>query len=130
MTNTGMARRGFGNDGPPTILELLKRLYGTPSLQELNQVLLRLHGSTNRNQPVEAMIRTTDEVQMFLIAHPDGYHELINVNLIRYTMIKFSKCGDLYTKTIEMWHSKTKTDKNIWVNFRQHLIAEYENLLA
>ena len=45
-------------------------------------------------------------------------------------MIKLSKCGGLYTKSIERWQSKTKIDKKIWRNFRQHLIVEYENLLA
>ena len=33
MTNTGMVRQGFGNDKPPTILERLKRFYGTPSIK-------------------------------------------------------------------------------------------------
>ena len=36
MTKTGMARRGFGNDEPPAILEHLKRLYDTPSLKQLD----------------------------------------------------------------------------------------------
>ena len=66
---------------------------------------------------------------MFLMTHPDGDCELRDVNLISYAMIKLSKCGGLYTKAIERWQSKTKEDKNIWANLRQHLIAEYEKLL-
>ena len=38
-----MARQGFGTNEPPTIIERLKRLYGTPILQELYQALLRLN---------------------------------------------------------------------------------------
>ena len=130
MTNTGMTRQGFGNNEPPAILERLKRLYGTPSLQELDQVLLRLHDPMDHNQPVEVMLHTTEEVQMFLMAHPDGYRVLSDVNIIRHAMIKLSKCGGLYTKAIERCQSKNKTDKNIWANFRQHLISEYEKMLA
>ena len=72
MTNTGMARRGFGNNKPPDILEHLKRLYGTPSLQELDQAILRLHNPMYSNQPVKVILRTTEEFQMFLMSHPDG----------------------------------------------------------
>ena len=67
---------------------------------------------------------------MFLMAHPDGYHELSDVNLITYAMIKLSKCGGLYTKAIELWQSKTKEGKKTRENFRQYLITEYEKLLS
>ena len=82
------------------------------------------------NQPVDVMLQTIEEVQIFLMAHPDGDCELVGVNLIIYIMIKLSKCGGLYTKAIERWQIKTKEYKKIWANFRQHLIAEYEELLA
>ena len=59
ITNKGMAKRVFVNNEPPAILERLKRLYGTPSLQELDQALLRLHDPIDCNQPVEVMILTT-----------------------------------------------------------------------
>ena len=100
MTNTGMTRRGFVNDKPPAILERLKILYGTPSLQELDQALLRLHEPMDLNQLVEVILRNTEEVQMFLMANPDGDLKLSDVNIIRYAMIKLSKCGGLYTKAI------------------------------
>ena len=54
------------------------------------------------NQPVEVVLRTTEEVQMLLMAHPDGYRKLNDVNLISYAMIKLSKCGGLYNKYVEM----------------------------
>ena len=108
MTNTDMTMRGFGNDELPVILKRLKRLYGTPSLQDLYKALLRLQDPTDRNQLVKVMLRTTEEVQMFLMAHPDGDHELSNINIISYAMIKLSKFGGLYNKAIERWHIKTK----------------------
>ena len=45
----------------------------------------------DRNQPVEVMLYTTEEIQMFLMEHPDGYRELSNLNLISYDIIKLSK---------------------------------------
>ena len=73
MKNTGTERQGFGNDEPPAILKRLKILYGKPSLHELDQALLCLHDPMECKQVVEAMLRTTEEVQMFLIAHLDEY---------------------------------------------------------
>ena len=108
MTNTGMTRRGFGNNEPPAILKRLNILYGTPSLKELYQAPLCLHDPMDFNQPFEVMLLTIEEVQVFLVAHPDGDRELINVNLISYAMIKLSKCGGLYSKAIERCQSKTK----------------------
>ena len=45
-------------------------------------------------------------------------------------MIKISKCGFLYTKSIERWQINNTTDKRIWEIFCKHLIAEYKNLLS
>ena len=59
MTNKGIARRVFVNDKPPAILKRLKRLYVTPSLQDLDQALLRLHHPMDLNQPVEVMLCNT-----------------------------------------------------------------------
>ena len=118
-----MARRGFDNDEPPAILERLKILYGTPSLQELDQALFRLHDQINCNQLLEVMLCTTEEVLMFLMVHPYGDRKLSDVNLISYAMIKLFKCDGLCTKAIERWHRKTKEDKKIWENFRQNLIV-------
>ena len=108
-----MARQGFGNVEPPAILERLKRLYCTPSLQELEQALLCVHGPMDCNQPVEVMLCNNEEVQMFLMAHPYGDSELSDVNLLSYAMIKISKYGGLYTKAIEGWKTKNAADKNI-----------------
>ena len=60
MTNTGMARQGFGNNEPPVILECLKRLYGTPILHELYQAILSPNNPMDRNQSMEVMLRTTE----------------------------------------------------------------------
>ena len=79
------------------------------------------------NKTVEVTFRTTKEVQMFLMAHPDGYFQLNDDNLISYVTIILSKCGGIYTKAIERCHSNTATDRKIRENFRQNLIAEYES---
>ena len=113
MKNTGMERKVFRNKKPPAILACLKRLYGTPRLQELNQSLLRLHDPMDCDQLVEVMLRTTEEVQTFLMAHPDGDSELRYFNLMIYTILKLLKCGGLYTKAIERWKIKNAVDNKI-----------------
>jgi hypothetical protein len=126
----GLGRRGFGNDEPPDIIARLKRLYGKPSLQELDQALLRLNDPMDRNLPVEVMLKSVEEIQMFLMAHPDGDRQMSDVNLISYGTIKLSKCGGLYSKAMERWQAKDNAIQRVWANFRQHYITEYEKLLA
>ena len=84
----------------------------------------------DRNQQVEVMPRTTEDLQMLLMEHPYEDLKLSDVNLIKNAMIKLSKCGGLYTKAIERWQIKTKEDKKIRSNLRENLIAEYEKLLS
>ena len=105
MTNTGIARRGFGNNEPPDILKRLNRLYVTSSLQKIDQAFLRLHNPIDHNQPVEVMIRNTKEFQMFPMMHPYRDLKLSDIHVISYVMIKLSKCGGLYTKAVEWWKS-------------------------
>ena len=126
----GLARRGFGNDEPPDIYARLQRLYGKPTIQELDQALLRLNEPMDRNQPVEVMLKGMEEIQMFLMAHPDGDREMSDVNLISYGSIKLAKCGGLYTKAMERWQAMPGPNKKVWANFRKHYITEYEKLLA
>ena len=69
------------------------------------------------------MLCITEEVQNFLMAHPDGDRELSYINIIIYVMVKLLKSGGLYTKSIEIWENKNVEDNNIWENFCQDLIA-------
>ena len=74
------------------------------------------------NQPIDVMLCTTKEFQMFLMVHPYGYRELNNINIISYVIIKLLKFGSLYTKAIKMWQRNTATGKKIWANFSQNFI--------
>ena len=67
-----MGRRGFENDDSPAIVARLRRLYGKPSLQEIETSLARLSEPMERSQPNEVMLRGIEEVQLFLLAYPDG----------------------------------------------------------
>ena len=52
-TATNMGQRGFGNDEPPDILSCLQRLYGQPSLHEVEQNYKRLHEPDLRSMLME-----------------------------------------------------------------------------
>jgi hypothetical protein len=124
-----MGRRGFGNDDPPAIVARLQRLYGKPSLQEIDTALARLLAPMDRNQPIEVMLREIEEVQLFLLSHPDGDQELPDHTLILHAMIKLNKTG-AYVKLLERWNAKPAATRRKWMDFRLHAIAEYERLLA
>ena len=97
---TDLPRQGFRINKLPNIYVRLQWLYGKPTIQELDQALLQLNKPMNRNQPVGVMLKGMEEIQKFLMAHPDGGTELSNMNLISYGSIKLSKCSGLYTKSI------------------------------
>ena len=44
----------------------------------------------DQNQPIEVMIRDIEEVQMFLLARPDGDQELTNPTMIQYVLTAFT----------------------------------------
>ena len=52
-------------------------------IQELDQALLRLNKPMDRNQPVEVMLKGMEEIQMFLMTHPDGDRELSEVSNLK-----------------------------------------------
>ena len=95
-----MDRQGFGKYEPPAILARLQHLYGQPSLGDIDTDILHINNPMDLNQPVDVMLRATEEVQMFLLAHPKAVQELADTNLISYTLIKLNKTGGVYAKSL------------------------------
>jgi hypothetical protein len=126
-TARNMVLRGFGNDEPPDIA-CIRCLYGQPSLQEVEQNLLKLHNSMDRTLRPEVMIRGMEEIQLFLAQDPKTNKELSKSTLIQYALIKLSKTG-VYSKAIEHWNAKDIADRSTWTDFKTHLISEYEQML-
>ena len=126
---SGMARTGFGTDEAPSILQRLHTLYRKFSLGEIDESLLCLHDPTERNQPVEVMIWVIEEVQIFLLSHPEHNMSRPDTELINYEMNKINKTG-IYSRALAHRNSKTATNSTIWANFRTHMIAEYKKLIA
>ena len=60
--------------------------------------LKRLLEPMGRNAPIEIMLRDIEDVQMFLLAHPEGKKEISETQIINYVMIKLSKTGGMYVK--------------------------------
>eukprot|EP00978_Attheya_sp_CCMP212_P030013 scaffold108912_cov35-Attheya_sp.AAC.7 len=84
----------------------------------------------DRNNPVEVMlVRSIEEVQMFLLADAEENQAMTEVQLIKYDLIKLSKTGGLYAKAIEHWNARDPKDRRAWVDFKTHMIEEYEKLL-
>jgi hypothetical protein len=127
-TATNMGLRGFGNDEPPDILARLQRLYGKPSLHEVDENYKKLHDQMDRSLPPEVMLRGMEEIQLFLAQDPEGNKELSDVTLIQFALIKMSKTG-LYAKAIERWNVKDPPDRSTWQEFKSHVVAEYERML-
>ena len=127
--NAALMATGFGTMTPPEIMTRMRRLYGKATIQELERQLLILQQPMDRNNPVEVMLRAIEEVQMFLLADTEENQEMTEVQLIKYGLIKLSKTGGLYVKAIEHWNARAPTDRRAWVDFKTHMIEEYEKLL-
>ena len=70
----------------------------------MKKVLVRLNEPMDRNMPIEVILRSLEEVHMFLLASPEEYRELTEVNLIGHALIKLSETGGFYTKALEKWN--------------------------
>ena len=91
--SAGMGRRGFGNELPPAILFRLQAQYGRPTIMETDAALKRLHEPMDRNKPIEVMLRVIEEVQLFLLSHPEPGQELPDNALIRSALSKLHNTG-------------------------------------
>ena len=87
---------------------------------------MRLNEPMNRNHPIEVMLRGIEEVQIFLLANHEEDRQLSEPNLIRYALIKLSKCGGMYAKALKRWNKVIPTNRKKWAIFRKHMINEYE----
>ena len=52
------------------------------------------------------MLRDIEDVQIFLLAHPEGDKEMPEPQLIDYVMIKLLKTGGLYAKGMTCWRRR------------------------
>jgi hypothetical protein len=123
-----MGQQGFSNGQPRDILKRLMALYGKPTDHELEGALKRLLDPMERNSPIEVMLQDIEDVQMFLLAHPEGDKEMSESQLIDYAMIKLSKTGGLYAKCMTRWRQRDIKDKKKWREFVQFVVKEYERL--
>ena len=101
--NTGIMGDGFGQLSPFDILQRLCKTYGKANIQEIEAKLLLLNNTMDRNLPVEVMIRDIEDVQRFLLANPAEKMELTDVQLYTHGLIKLSKTGGLYAKTLHVF---------------------------
>ena len=84
--------------------------YRKPGIGEIKKALLLLNEPMDRNMPIEVMLRSLEEVQMFLLASPEDNREFTEVNLIYHTIIKLSgNCG-FYTKALGKWDGRLVDD--------------------
>ena len=72
------------------------------------------------------MLQGIEEVQIFLLANPEEDRQLSEPNLIGYALIKLSKCGGMYAKSLERWNKVLPNNRKKWAIFRKHMINEYE----
>ena len=127
-TSGGMGQRGFGNDQPRDIIKRLMTLYGKPTVQELEGALKRLLNPMDRNDPIKVMLQDIEDVQMFLLAHPEGDKEMSEPQLIDYAMIKLSKTGGMYAKGMTRWKQRDPDERKNWRDFAAFMVKEYERL--
>ena len=64
---TIMGATGFGTITAPQIIARLQQNYGKPVIGDIKKSLFRLNDTMDRNMPIEVMLRSLKEVQMFLL---------------------------------------------------------------
>ena len=87
---------------------------------------MHLNEPMNHSHPIEVILRGIEEVQIFLFANPEEYRKLSDPNLIGYALIRLSKYGGMYAKSLERWNKVLPKNRKKWAIFRKHIINEYE----
>ena len=131
--HTGATEMGVTVFGPLTEPQIISRMqlnYGKPGIGEIKKALLRLNEPMDHNMPIEVMIRSLEEVQMFLLASTEENRELTEVNIIVHAIIKLSETGGFYTKALEKWNGLLVDDRRKWETFLTVMVGKYEHMLV
>ena len=100
---TAMGATGLGPLRAPQIISCMQLNYGNPGIGDIKKALLFLNDPMDRNMPIEVMLQSLEEVQIFLLASPEENRELTEVDLIDHALIKLSETGGFYTKALGKW---------------------------
>ena len=125
-----MGATGFGPLTAPQIISCMQLNYRKPGIGEIKKSLLRLNDLMDCNMPIEVIMQSLEEVQMFLLASPEENRELTEVNMIEHTLIKISETGGFYTKALEKLNGHLVANWRKWVTFCMIVVGEYERMLA
>ena len=88
-----MGATGFGPLTAPQIISRMQLNYEKYGIGEIKKALLCLNEPMDRNMPIEVMLRSLEEVYMFLLESPEENREFIEVNLINHAFIKLLETG-------------------------------------
>ena len=77
-----MGAMGFRTLTAPQIISRMQKKYGKLGTREVKMSLLRLNYPMYQIMPIEVILRSLTEVQMFLLESPEETREFIEVNLI------------------------------------------------
>ena len=114
----------------PQIISRMKLNYGKPGIGKIKKELLRLNEPMDRDMLIEFMMRSLEEVQMFLPSSPEENRELMEVNLTYHALIKLSERGGFYTKAMVKWNGRLVADQRNWATFCTVMVGKYERMLA
>ena len=71
-----MGATGFVPLAAPQIISRIKLNYGKSGIGEIKKAILRLNEPMDRNMPIEVILKSLEEVQMFLPSSPEENREL------------------------------------------------------
>ena len=125
-----MGDTGFVPLMAPIIISCMNFNYGKPGIGEIKKALLHLNDPMDCDMPIEVMLRSLEEVQMFLLACPVENMELLEVNIIDHALNKLSETGGFYTKALEKWNGRLVADQRKWATFCTIIVSEYERMIA
>ena len=130
LGGTAMGIGGFGTQTAYQIKEALRSRFGTPTDAEMKEALVKMETPMIRDEPIEVVLRMMEEVQLFLLAHPEGGHEMTEVQLIRNVIMKMRDLGGLWTRPLEKWLIEPVLTRQTWTYFKTFMVTKYEEMLT
>jgi len=76
-----------------------------------------------RDKPIEVVLQSIEEVQLFLLAHPEGGHKMTKVQLIRTIIMKMRDLGRVWARPLEKWLVKPVLLRQTWVYFKTFMVG-------
>ena len=96
----------------------------------MKEALVKIEAPMIRDEPIKVVLRLMKEVQLFLLAHPEGGHKRTEVQLICNVIMKMRDLGGVWACPLEKWLVEPVLTRETCIYFKTFMVGKYKEMLT